>query len=305
VRDLSFGIKLAGLVPSYAASLADLPELVSEFESLGADDVTVGEHILFGPDMRHPGGSGKIVHGRTEQKSDVADALVLFAAIAARTRTIKMCSGVILAAAHPFALLAKQAATLDVISKGRFVLGVGPGWYATEFDAMGVPFNEREARLEETIRACQELWSPGLSTFVGEHIQFKDVLSEPAPWRGGSIPVWWGLKVSTPVLAGRVVELGDGWIAHENASHHLIASSVASLRDACGASGRDPSSVGIRATLTPVQPGSDPTESEVIRCALEARDALSALGVTHFTIPLDSYGLDLDATAALLTALRS
>jgi probable F420-dependent oxidoreductase len=302
---LTFGIKLAGLVPSYAPSIADLPDLVSEFERMGADDVIVGEHLLFGPDMRHPGGSGKIVHGRTEQKSDVADALVLFAAIAAKTTTIKMCSGVILAAAHPFALLAKQAATVDVISRGRLVLGVGPGWFAAEFEAMGIPFAERVSRLEENIRACKELWSPGLSHFTGERVTFSDVLSEPAPWVNGTIPVWWGLNVSSPRLAHRVVELGDGWIAHENADNQLIASSISSVHAECIASERDPASMGYRATLAPIRPGSDMSESAIVKHAIGSRDALQAIGVTHFTVPLDSYALSLNGTESLLTALRS
>jgi probable F420-dependent oxidoreductase len=301
----SYGIKLAGLVPSYAPGLADLPDLVVEFERMGADSVVVGEHLLFAPVMAHPGGSGKIIHGRTEQQSDAADALVLFAAIAGKTTRIMMCSSIILAAAHPFAVLARQAATLDVLSRGRFTLGVGPGWFPGEFEAMGIPFGERDARLEETIRACRELWSPGLSTFTGRQIHFVDVLSEPAPWRTGAVPVWWGTKVTTPALAQRVAELGDGWIAHENASRQLIGESIANIRDACIAVGRDPASIGFRATLTTIAPHAGLTTDEVIRHALEARDALVALGVTHFTVPLDLYALDLDGLAKLLIALQT
>jgi probable F420-dependent oxidoreductase len=301
----SFGVKLAGLVPLYSPSIGDLPDLVAALENMGADDAIVGEHFLFAPKMHHPGGSGKVVHGRTEQRSDVADPLVLFSAIAVKTSTIKLCTGVLLGAGHSFALLAKQAATLDVISKGRLVLGVGPGWFEDEFRAIGVPPERRERLMEETIRACQELWRPGLSTFHGEWIEFVEMLSEPAPWAEGSIPVWWGRKVSTPALAQKVVELGEGWIAHENATHRLIEASIEILRSECVASDRDTSSFSFRATLTPINPNDRLSTIEVIRHAVDARNALLSLGVTHFTVPLDSYALDLNSIASLFEALKT
>src|SRR5258708_5513836 len=163
--DQSFGIKLPGLVPSYASSLRDIPALAAEIEQLGFDDVMDGEHILYMGHMSHPGGAGNFEHSRTKQHSDRWDTLVMSAAIAARTPRLKMISGIILAAAHTTAVLARQAATVDVISGGRFALGVGGGWNAAEFDQMGIPPAERAARTEETIPASKELWSPDLSRY--------------------------------------------------------------------------------------------------------------------------------------------
>src|SRR5437899_7318781 len=162
--DASFGIKLPGLVPAYVPTFRELPDLVAEFEKLGFDDVMDGEHVLFAPSLAHPGGWGNFQHGRDRQVSDRADTIVTFTAIAARTQRIKLVSGILLAAAHSFSVLARQAATLDLLSCGRFVLGVGGGWNAAEFEAAGIPPEERSARAEETIRACRELWSPGLSS---------------------------------------------------------------------------------------------------------------------------------------------
>ncbi len=121
----SFGVKLPGVVPGWAPSYSEVPELVAEFERMGFDDVMDGEHILFSPVMHHPGGAGNMVHERDTHHSDRADTIVTFSAIAAKTSTIKFISGILLPAAHGFAVLARQAATLDVISGGRFMMGVG------------------------------------------------------------------------------------------------------------------------------------------------------------------------------------
>ncbi len=240
----SFGIKLPGLVPSYAKTLRDLPDLAGEFERLGFDDVMDGEHILFAPVMAHPGGSGNFSHGRDTQQSDRCDSMLMFAAIAARTTRLKFVSGIVLGAAHNFAILARQAATLDQLSAGRFTLGVGAGWFEGEFTAMGIPPAERAKRLEEIVRACRELWSPGLASYAGTWINFTDVLTEPAPYTPGGPPVWWGGDATKRPTARRVATLGEGWLSREAADYDEIAASVANLRATCEEFGRDPESIG-------------------------------------------------------------
>jgi probable F420-dependent oxidoreductase len=301
----SFGIKLPGLVPQYAPTLRDLPDLVVEFERMGYDDVCDGEHILFGPVMRHPGGSGRIVHGRREKESDRADTIVMFSAIASRTTSIKLYSCVILAAAHQFAVLARQAATLDVVSNGRFVLGVGQGWFTKEFEAMGIPPRERDERLEETIRACQALWSPGLSEFEGKWIHFHDVLSEPATVTPGGVPVWWGGNALDGPTAHRVATLGQGWIAREAASYDELAKSIDRIVSACTEVGRDPSSVGFRATLVlPTTRTEGSTPEELFKEATSTAERLAGLGITHFTVPVNDYQLSMESLQELRTVLR-
>lgn len=305
-RELSFGIKLPGVVPGYAATLRDLPDLVVELERLGFDDVMDGEHILFAPQMHHPGGSGNFAHGRDRQHSDRGDSLVLFAAIAARTTRIKMVSGIILGAAHTFAVLARQAATLDVLSEGRFVMGVGAGWFEGEFAAMGIPPQERAQRLEETILACRELWAPGLSSFHGRFIDFTDVITEPAPFTPGGVPVWWGGDATKRPTARRVVTLAEGWLSREAADYDEIAACVDNLRRTCAEFGRDPETVGVRASLTSTGDwNAAQSFDELVEGAVVRVRRLSAAGVTHFNVPLSYYGLDLEALGQLLKALRS
>jgi probable F420-dependent oxidoreductase len=301
----SLGVKLAGLVPRWAPSVAQLRALCAEFEEFGADEVVYGEHILYGPEMHHPGGSGTIRHSRTEQRSDGADLFVLFSAVAALTTRLRLCSAVVLGAARPAPLLARQAAALDVISGGRFLLGVGAGWFPGEFEAMGIPPTERNARLEETIAACQELWSPGPSSFDGKWNSFSDMICEPAPVTQGGPPVWWGMDGTTAAAGRRVATMGDGWIATESASVLQVAQSVDNISAACRDAGRDPSTVGIRATLALLPPGSDHSVDRVVEHALESATRLAAAGVTHFTVPVDSYELHLDGLGRLLSALHT
>ena len=304
--DLSFGVKLPGVVPRYAPTLRDVPDLVVRLEELGFDDVMDGEHILYAPVMDHPGGSGNFEHSRTTQQSDRSDTLVMFAAIAARTTRIKMFSGILLGAAHTFAVLARQASTLDVISGGRFVLGVGGGWNGVEFEQMGIPPEERAARTEDTIRACRELWSPGLSTYDGRWIHFQDVISEPAPVTPGGVPVWWGGNARSKPTARRVVTLGDGWLSREAADYDEIAACIESIQAACAEHGRDPQTIGVRASLTPTAEwDASSSFDEVVERSVAHAQRLAAIGVTHFNVPLSYYDIELEELGGLLKVLRA
>jgi probable F420-dependent oxidoreductase len=301
----SFGVKLPGAVPRWAATYREVPDLVVELERIGFDDVVDGEHILFTPVMHHPGGAGNMVHGRDTQHSDRADTLVTFAAAAAKTTTIEFVSSVLLPAAHGFAVLARQASTLDVISGGRFALGVGMGWDAAEFEAQGIPARERDARAEDVVRACMQLWQPGRSHYHGRWIRFDDVISEPAPFTAGGPPVWWGGNATKGPTARRVAEFCAGWLSREAADYDEIARSIESIRIKCEELGRDPATVSYRCSLTPTGWQVPPLIDDLIDAAVGSSQRLASLGITNFTVPLNYYQLDLDALQRLLKALRA
>lgn len=301
----SFGVKLPGTVPRWAPTYRDMPDLVVEFERLGFDDVVDGEHILFSPVMHHPGGAGNMVHGRDTQRSDRADTIVIFAAAAAKTSRIRLVSSVLLPAAHGFAVLARQAATLDVVSAGRFSLGVGMGWDAAEFEAQGIPPRERDARAEDVIRACLQLWQPGLSSYHGRWIDFADVISEPAPVTPGGPPLWWGGNALKGPTARRVAEFCAGWLSREAADYDEIAHSIESIRSECAIRGRDPDTVSYRCSLTPTAWPVPQTEDELIQAVVARATRLRGLGVTNVTVPLNYYQLELDGLGRLLKALRA
>lgn len=161
-------------------------------EALGFDSVWVGDHVLW--------------------HTPAPDPAVVLGALAARTSRVRIGSGVMLAALRPPVVIAKQAATLDLLSGGRFVLGVGAGGEnPAEFAAVGIEVQARGTRLDETIAICRALWTQHAVTFSGRHYTLRDAHFDLPPATPGGPPIWVGGR-STAALhrAGR---LGDGWLA--------------------------------------------------------------------------------------------
>lgn len=191
------------LIPTRDAVVDNRPQvgpllaLGERAQELGFDAVWVGDGPLARP--RH-------------------DALALLAALAARTDRVLLGTSVLLAALRPALLLAQAAATVDQISQGRLILGVGAGFPFPEtehqFQAVGVPYEGRVGRMRETIAALRSLWQhPGESIdYHGEHIELHDVTLAPAPHRRGGPPVW--LAGIGPSAERRVGEIADGWLPY-------------------------------------------------------------------------------------------
>lgn len=142
-------------------------------EALGFDSVWVGDHVLW--------------------HTPAPDPAVLLGALAARTSRVRIGSGVMLAALRPPVVIAKQAATLDLLSGGRFVLGVGAGGEnPAEFEAVGIDVHERGARLDETITICRALWSQPSVTFSSKHYTLRGARFDLPLATPGGPPIWVG-----------------------------------------------------------------------------------------------------------------
>ena len=186
---------LGVILPNFGAgSTPDGIRRVAEAaEELGFDSVWTTEHIIVGPDGVDP-------YGR------VYDPLVTLGWIAGGTERIGLGTSIVLVPLHNPMHLAKEVATLQELSGGRFTLGVGMGWHKDEFDFMSVPFEGRGRRADEGIRLMRALWS-GERNFDGELWSFRDATSEPHPspqpeiWVGGS----------SERAIRRALELGDAW----------------------------------------------------------------------------------------------
>jgi probable F420-dependent oxidoreductase len=141
--------------------------------------------------------------------ADWLDPFIALSFAAAVTNKVRLATGICLVPEHNPLVLAKVIASLDKLAKGRFALGVGIGWQAEEFAAIGVPFERRAQRTREYIDVMRKLWSDGVATHHGEFVNFDQAGSYPKPPQGAKLPVIFGGE-SNPALR-RTAEYGDGW----------------------------------------------------------------------------------------------
>ncbi|HZO50721.1 MAG TPA: TIGR03619 family F420-dependent LLM class oxidoreductase [Gaiellaceae bacterium] len=188
---MHFGV----ILPNYGAGVsADAVRRVAELaEELGFDSVWATEHILVGPEAADPYGH-------------VLDPLVTLGWVAGWTQRVCLGTSIVLVPLHNPIHLAKQAATLQELSGGRLLLGVGMGWHRDEFEFLSVPFAGRGRRGDEAIRLMRALWR-GATAFAGEHWSFRDATFAPRPSRE---PELWVGGSSAPAVR-RALELGDVW----------------------------------------------------------------------------------------------
>lgn len=184
------------------------PGAIKEFairaEALGYGHILAYDHVL-GANPDRPGGW----QGPYTYKDTFYEPFVLFSYMAAVTKQIEFTSGILILPQRQTALVAKQAATLDVLSHGRLRLGVGVGWNPVEFEALGQKFNERGKRIEAQIRVMRQLWAKPLITVNDKWHTIPDAGINPLP-TNGRIPIWLGGHADAVIK--RVAQLGDGWI---------------------------------------------------------------------------------------------
>src|SRR5687767_6202589 len=144
-------------------------------------------------------------------QSPFHEVFVLFGFLGACTRRLELVTGIVILPQRQTALVAKQAAAVDVLSAGRLRLGVGVGWNAVEFEALGERFTNRGARIEEQIAVLRALWARDLVTIEGQWHRVTDAGLNPLPPRP-TIPIWMGGE-SEPVVR-RAARLADGWMPH-------------------------------------------------------------------------------------------
>jgi probable F420-dependent oxidoreductase len=184
--------------------------------------------------------------------ADWLDPLMGLTYAAAVTSRIGLATGVLLLPEHNPVLVAKQAATLDVLSGGRFTLGVGIGWSAEEFAALGIPFARRGPRAAEYVAAMRELWAEDPASFSGEFARFEGVRVNPKPVRRRRIPVVVGGN-SDPALR-RAAAIGDGWYGF-NVPADAVAERIGALAGYCQQHGRDLGKLSLAVALSDGHPG--------------------------------------------------
>ncbi|MFK0292896.1 LLM class F420-dependent oxidoreductase [Streptomyces sp. NPDC090442] len=236
-------------------------------EAHGFARLWCGEHVVLvdSPASRYPyAADGRIA---VPADADWLDPLLALTFAAAVTRRIELATGVLLLPEHNPVLLAKQAATLDVLSGGRFSLGIGVGWSAEEFAALGVPFVGRGRRTDEYLAAMRALWADDPASFTGEFTHFDAIRVNPKPLRGSRLPVVVG--GNSDVALRRAATLADGWYGF-NVRADDVPARIAVLADECARHDRAVDELTIAVAL------SDGTPDDLA--------ALSAAGVTELVV---------------------
>jgi probable F420-dependent oxidoreductase len=267
-------------------------------EEAGFAGVVISDHVVMGARTdRYPWGSFK-------QAPDCPwpEPLTVLTAVAAVTTTLRLCTGILIAPLRPATLLAKTAATLDVLSQGRLELGVGTGWQQEEFDAQGLDAAARGQLLTDTIGACRALWGASPATFSSASVSFADIWCHPRPVSPGGPPVLFSGTL-TPRNVRRIVELGDGWIPIMGERPPGVTDGVAVLTKALADAGRDPAALRVRAHLPVIRADSGDPD---LAASLAGVPELVAGGATDVVTPLGAFVRDeADLPAWFAQARRS
>lgn len=215
-------------------------ELAKECETRGFESLWLPEHthIPASRESQYPGGGelpAEYVH--------MSDPFIGLAAAAAVTTRLKLGTGISLVTEHDPIVQAKQVASLDRISHGRFIFGIGAGWNKEEMANHGTPPAKRWKVLTERVQAMKALWTQDEASYHGEFVNFDRVWSYPKPLTTPHPPILMG-SLSSRLGRQRVVELCDGWIPVETAIDDMPAA-IADLHDKARAAGRDPASIPI------------------------------------------------------------
>ena len=213
-------------------------------EELGYEHILAYDHVLGADPAKHPGWGGAYTMG-----SAFHEPFVLFGYLAGVTSTIKLTTGIIILPQRQTALVAKQAAAVDVLSGGRLRLGVGLGWNRVEYEALGQDFHNRGRRVEEQVALLRALWTQESVDFAGRWHTVSGAGLNPMPVQR-PIPVWMG-GGAEPVLR-RVAALADGWLPQaqmdEAGRQH-----IQKMREYAREAGRDPADIAICGRTNPAR----------------------------------------------------
>ena len=256
-------------------------DLARAADDAGIDTVVHSDHVIMGERTdRYPFGTFPFPSG-----SPWLEPLTALAVIAGLRRA---------------PLLAKTAATLDALSRGRLELGVGTGWQAEEYEAMGVDFERRAQILDDTVVACRALWAPGGPAAADlTTIGFEGIWCDPKPVQPGGPAVLFSGPLTRRNLR-RITELGDGWIPIMGEPASGVADGVQRIGEAWALAGRDPADLRVRHTL-PVERA--PAGGADLDRTLAGAPALAELGVTEVSVPVAAFVQDPEAALGWVAGL--
>ncbi len=256
----------------------------TSLEALGYDYLLSYDHVL---GAAHEGREPKLTGPYTE-RDPFHDPLVMFAHLAALTRRLEFVTGILILPQRQTALVARQAADVDLLSAGRLRLGVGIGWNHVEYQALGQDFRTRGRRVEEQVQLLRTLWSEPLVRFDGSFDRIDRACINPRPRR--RIPIWFGGFVEAAYR--RAARLGDGFIFSGGAGDR-VTGAWRQIEGALREAGRDPSTFGRELIIG----RADKTPQEVARRIERCRE----WGCSH--VAIDTMGKGFPTSEAHLEFL--
>ena len=267
---MKFGMMFANVGPFVQPDAA--VALAQAAEEAGLESLWTVEHVVvpkgyqstypYSPTGKMPG----------PEESDIPDPLIWLTWVAAATSRIRLATGILILPQRNPGILAKEVATLDLLSGGRMELGVGVGWLEEEFKALGVPFERRGKRTDEHIEALRVLWTEDLPTYSGEFVSFENAISRPRPPQG-TVPITVGGH--TEPAARRAGRLGDGFFPGSG-THEELVHLIGVMRAEAEEHGRDPDSIAITSG----------GQGALGDGALDEVKRLEEMGVSRVIIPL-------------------
>jgi probable F420-dependent oxidoreductase len=260
----------------FPADVAAVRDWVQAAAALGYRHVLAYDHVL-GADPDRPGGW----NGPYTYKDSFFSPFLLYSYMAAVAPQLGYVTGVLILPQRQTALVAKQAATLDVLCQGRLRLGVGVGWNAVEYEALGENFHDRGRRQEEQVRVMKRLWTEPLVTYRGKWHQITAAGLNPMPVQR-PIPVWFGGHADATLR--RMARVGDGWLpGYRTASQAREA--LDRLTGYLESAGRSWATFGLEPRVLYGE------EGDAMRWR-QTMDEWQAAGATHLSVNTMSAGLD-------------
>jgi probable F420-dependent oxidoreductase len=266
---------------SIDADPATIAGIARAADAEGYTRVVLADHVLGADPSEREGWTGYTHENLWHEP------LVTFGYLAAITTNLELMSGVIILPQRATALVAKQAAEVDVLSGGRMVLGVGNGWNEVEFEALGRDFRTRGRQLDEQIALMRALWSQPAISFEGRFHRVTQAGIKPRP-AAGDIPIWMGGH--SDAALDRVGRLGDGWYPLLD-DPGLLAAGVDRIRSAAEAAGRDSSKIGVQGRVRAAGPLPD---------IVAQVEAWADAGATHVVLGTNPEAVDPDLHVAAI-----
>lgn len=268
-------------------------------ERAGFAFMSVNDHIIVPGKL---GSAYPYTQGGTWSASEHGhcfDQLAALAFLAGCTSRLRLLTSVMVVPHRPVIQTAKMLSTIDVLSNGRLILGVGAGWMEEEFRILGAPFRERGAATDEYLEAFKELWTAERPAYEGRHVSFKDVIFAPKPLQQPNPPIWVGGEGAAAMR--RTVKLGNGWYPGNNNQTSpfdtpaRLKGGIATLAGVAEKAGRDPQTIDIGLIVQgPFEWTAQRTQDGSARRMFtgssvdmrEDRDALAAVGARHVALRL-------------------